>query len=57
MGSCLPSLSVALALHKELPPGVIVDGSYEPKAFHLNPSNLGGGTYRSPCFTAGQTSD
>lgn len=35
MGSCLPSLSVALALHKELPPGVIVDGSYEPRAFHL----------------------
>lgn len=35
LGSCLPSLSLGFLLHKELPPGVIVDGSCEPRAFHL----------------------
>lgn len=35
LGSCLSSLSLGFSLCKELPPGVIVDGNREPKAFHL----------------------
>lgn len=35
LGSCLPSLSLGFPLCKELPPGVIVDGSCETRAFHL----------------------
>lgn len=37
-GSCLASLNFGFPLCKEQPPGVIVDSSCEPRAFHFSPS-------------------